>query len=159
MNLKLLYALILTVLPISELRLGLPVAILYAIENNISIMFVFLLVVLLNILLIFFIFYFLDNLHKVFMKLKFYREIFKRYIARFQKKVDKFERKYNSWGFLVLVLFVGIPLPGTGAWSGCLVSWLLGLNRKKSILAISVGVLIAGVLILLGTLGFINFLL
>jgi len=159
MNLKLLYALILTVLPISELRLGLPVAILYAIENNISIMFVFLLVVLLNILLIFFIFYFLDNLHNVFMKLKFYRKIFKRYIARFQKKVDKFERKYNSWGFLVLVLFVGIPLPGTGAWSGCLVSWLLGLNRKKSILAISAGVLIAGILILLGTLGLTNFLL
>ena len=159
MNLKLLYALILTVLPISELRLGLPVAIFYAIENNIPIMFVFSLVVLLNILLIFFIFYFLDNLHQVFMKLKFYRKIFERYIARFQKKVDKFERKYDSWGFLILVLFVGIPLPGTGAWSGCLVSWLLGLNRKKSILAISVGVLIAGILILLGTLGFINFLL
>jgi len=77
-------------------------------------------------------------------------------MKRFQKKVDKFEKRYESIGFLALVLFVGIPLPGTGAWTGCLVSWILGLNRKKSIFAISLGVLIAGVLILLGTLGFIS---
>jgi uncharacterized membrane protein len=157
MNLKLVYALILTVLPLSELRLGLPVAILYSLEENIPIIFIFSLVILLNILLIFFVFYFLDKLHNTFMKLKIYRKIFNKYVARFQKKVDKFERRYDLWGFLALVLFVGIPLPGTGAWSGCLVSWLLGLERKKSVLAIGAGVIIAGIVILLGTLGFINF--
>jgi len=77
-------------------------------------------------------------------------------VKRFQKKVDKFEKRYETLGFLALVLFVSIPLPGTGAWTGCLISWSLGLDRKKSIIVISLGVLIAGIIILLGTLGFIN---
>ena len=59
-------------------------------------------------------------------------------------------------GFLALVLFVAVPLPGTGAWTGCLASWLLGLERKKSILAIACGVLIAGIYVLLGTMGIIG---
>ena len=157
MDLKLIYALVLTILPITELRVGLPLAILYALENNIPVFLIFILIVLLNILLIFFVFYFLDNLHKLFMNWKFYRRCFEKYMKRFQRKVDKFEKRRESLGFFALVLFVAVPLPGTGAWSGCLVAWLLGLNRKKSILSIGVGVLIAGLLILLGTLGFLNF--
>jgi uncharacterized membrane protein len=156
MDLRIIYALILTVMPITELRVGLPLALIYALENNIPIYLIFPLIILLNILVIFFIFYFLDNLHATFMRIKLYRKIFNSYMKRFQKKVDKFEKKYESIGFLALILFVGIPLPGTGAWTGCLVSWILGLDRKKSIFAISLGVLIAGVLILLGTLGFIS---
>ncbi len=156
MDLKLIYALILTIMPITELRIGLPMAIVYAMEHNIPIMFIFSLIVLLNILVIFFIFYFLDHLHKIFMNFKFYRKFFEAYSKRFQKKVDKFEKRYKTLGFFALVLFVAVPLPGTGAWTGCLVSWLLGLDRKRSILAISLGVLIAGILILLGTVGFIN---
>ena len=156
MDLKLIYALILTIMPVTELRVGLPIAIVYAIEHNIPIMLIFPLIVLLNILVIFFVFYFLDNLHNTFMNLKFYRKFFEAYLKRFQKKVDIFEKRYETLGFLALVLFVAIPLPGTGAWTGCLISFLLGLDRKKSILAISLGVLIAGILVLLGTLGFIN---
>jgi uncharacterized membrane protein len=156
MDLKLIYALILTIMPVTELRVGLPIAITYAIEKNISVFLIFSIVVLLNILVIFFIFYFLDNIHKIFMNIKIYRKIFDKFLEKFRKKVDKFERKYESFGFLALVLFVAIPLPATGAWTGCLTSWLLGLDRKKSILAISLGVIIAGVLILLGTLGVIN---
>lgn len=156
MDLRLLYALILTVMPFTELRIGLPVAITYAIDYNIPLFFVFFLIVLLNILLIFFIFYFLDNLHAVLMNIKFYRKTFERFLKRFQKRVDKFERKYETLGFLALILFVAVPLPGTGAWSGSLVAWLLGLERKKSIISIALGVIIAGILIFLGTLGFIN---
>ncbi len=156
MGLKLFYALLLTIMPLTELRLGLPVAITYAIEEGVSISLIFSLVILLNILLIFFVFYFLDHLHSYFMKIKFYRKNFEFFLKRFQRKVDKFERKHESLGFLALVLFVAVPLPLTGAWSGCLVSWLLGLDRKKSILSISLGVLIAGILVLMGTLGFIK---
>ena len=156
MDLKLIYALILTIMPITELRVGLPLAIVYAIEHNIPIMLIFSLVILLNVLIIFFIFYFLDNLHARFMNLKFYKKIFDSYISKFQKKMDIFEKRYKSLGFFALILFVAVPLPGTGAWTGCLVSWLFGLDRKKSILAVSIGVLIAGILVLLGTVGFIN---
>jgi len=159
MDLRLLYAIILTILPGTELRLGLPVAMLYAQDIGLSLILIFLLIVLINILLIFFIFFFLDNLHKWLMKFKFYEKFFRAFLKRFQKKVDKFEKRHSTLGFLALTLFVAIPLPGTGAWSGCLVSWILGLDRKKSILAIALGVSIAGLLIFLGVLGFISFLL
>ncbi len=132
MDLRLLYAVFLTLMPVSELRGGLPLAVIYALDNDVSLVFVFCLIVLMNILVIFFIFYFLDKLHYGFMNLKFYRKFFERYLKILQKKVDKFEGKYATLGFLALVLFVAVPLPGTGAWSGGLLSWLLGLDRQKA---------------------------
>lgn len=153
---KLIYAIILTILPISELRGGLPLAIIYANQNNIPLILIFPLIIMMNILVIFLVFYFLDNIHHLLLKVKLYKKFFKFYIEKFQKRVDKFEKRYSSLGFLALVLFVAIPLPVTGAWSGCLLSWVLGLDRKKSILAISLGVVIAGILVLLGTLGFLS---
>lgn len=155
--LKLIYALFLTIAPVTELRVGLPLAINYAIESSVPIFLVFLLVVLLNVLMIFVIFFFLDNLHEWFMNIKIYNKLFNHYLKKLQKRVDKFEKKYNEKGFIALALFVAVPLPGTGAWSGCLLSWVLGLDRKKSVWAIASGVIAAGLLILLGTLGFINF--
>lgn len=158
MDLRLLYAILLTLMPVSELRGGLPLAVIYALDNNIPLVFVFFLIVLVNIFLIFFIFYFLDKLHYEFMKLKFYKKFFENYLKKFQKKVDKFEGKYTAFGFWALIIFVAVPLPGTGAWSGGLLSWLLGLDRKKSILSIALGVIIAGLIVFLGTLGLLSFL-
>ena len=156
MDLRLLYALLLTIMPVKELRVGLPISVIYAIENNLPISLIFLTIILTNILIIFFIFYFLDNIHSFFMKFNFYNRIFGGFLKKFQKKVNKFEKRYNAIGFLALIFFVAIPLPGTGVWSGSLISWILNLNRKKSIISISLGVIIAGILVLLGTLGFIN---
>ncbi len=158
MDLRLIYAVILSILPISELRAGLPLAIIYAQGNNIPIILVFLLIVLCNILAIFIAFYFLDKIHEKLLKFKFYKNIFGFYLNRLQKKIDKFEEKYSVIGFLALTLFVAIPLPATGAWSGCLIAWILDLDRRKSILAIGSGVALAGILVLLGTLGFLNLL-
>lgn len=153
---KLLYAILLTIAPITELRIGLPLAISYGIENKIPLFLIFLTIVLINILTIFIIFFLLDNIHHILMRWKLYRRIFNLYIRKFQKKVDKFERRYEKLGFFALVLFVAVPLPGTGAWTGSILSWLLELDRKKSILAIAIGITIAGILIFFGTLGFIN---
>lgn len=71
----------------------------------------------------------------------------------FKPLVDKLENKamskkeqiekYEFWG---LVLFVGIPLPGTGAWTGALVASLLGIDWKKAFGAIVVGVCMASVI-------------
>lgn len=71
----------------------------------------------------------------------------------FRPMVEKLEKKamsksgqiekYEFWG---LVLFVGIPLPGTGAWTGALISSLLGIEWKKSFLAIVLGVCMAAVI-------------
>ncbi len=156
MDLRLLYAIILSFLPISELRGGLPLAILYAIDNKIPIVLIFLVIVFVNILGFFFAFFFLDNIHHLFMKIKIYKRFFEKYAVKLQKKADKFEKSYKNLGFLALFLFVAVPLPGTGGWTGALVSWFLGLDRKKSIISISLGVLMAGIIVLLGTLGIIK---
>ena len=156
MDFRLLYALFLTIMPDTELRVGLPIAIIYAIDKNIPLFLIFLTIILTNILIIFFIFYFLDNINSFFMKFNFYNRVFGGFLKKFQKKVDKFEKRYETIGFLALIFFVAIPFPGTGVWSGSLISWILDLNRKKSIISISLGVIIAGILVLLGTLGFIN---
>ncbi|MBQ6089994.1 MAG: small multi-drug export protein [Lachnospiraceae bacterium] len=59
--------------------------------------------------------------------------------AKAMNKSEKIAR-YEFWG---LVLFVGIPLPGTGAWTGCLIAALLGIKLKKAFPAVIIGLLIA----------------
>ena len=64
--------------------------------------------------------------------------------------------------FIALMMFVAIPLPGTGAWTGSLVAALFNLPKRSSLLAISLGVMICGVIMCLasyGVLGFLKFLL
>ena len=51
--------------------------------------------------------------------------------------------------FLALMLFVGIPLPGTGAWTGTLAASILDMEFKESVLAVMFGVLLAGIIMLL----------
>lgn len=157
MNINLLlYALILTVLPIAELRAGLPFGIAYALAQNISITLIFSVIILLNILVVFVVFFFLDYLHDWFMKNKWYNKSFEKYLEKIQHKVDKFERHYSTLGFIALMIFVAIPIPGTGAWTGTFLAWFLDLDRRKSIIAISAGIIIAGFLVLIATLGFIG---
>ena len=156
MDLQILIGLLLTILPVSELRGGLPVIVEYVTRNNLSIWPYFILVLILNILVIFFIFLFLDFLHEGFMEIGFYRKFMDKYLERVRKKSERVERKMQNWGYLALAGFVAIPLPGTGAWTGCLVAWILGLERWKSYLAIGAGVVVAGLIILGVSLGVFN---
>ena len=55
--------------------------------------------------------------------------------------------KVGKYGLLGLMLFVAIPLPITGAWTGTIGAWVMGLDRKKSILFILLGVLVAGIVV------------
>ncbi|MCD8116878.1 MAG: small multi-drug export protein [Oscillospiraceae bacterium] len=70
------------------------------------------------------------------------------------KKAERV-RQYEFWG---LVLFVAIPLPGTGTWTGSLVAALLDVRMKRALPAIVLGVLIAAVIISLATAGVVNLL-
>ena len=74
---------------------------------------------------------------------------------RAMKKSEQIE-KYGYWG---LLLFVGIPLPGTGAWTGSLLAVLFGLEKKKSLFCIFLGVLLAGFIMSLVGYGGLNTLL
>ncbi len=53
--------------------------------------------------------------------------------------------------FVALMLFVGIPLPGTGAWTGTLAASILDLGFKKSVIAVMCGVVIAGIIMGIGS--------
>ncbi len=55
--------------------------------------------------------------------------------------------------FLALLLFVGIPLPGTGAWTGTLAASFLNMDFKSSVIAVMLGVMLAGVIMGLGSAG------
>lgn len=68
----------------------------------------------------------------------------------FQKIIDRGNRKaekIGGWELLGLFLFVAVPLPGTGAWTASLVSALLQLRIKKSLLAIGAGVIACGIIV------------
>lgn len=70
----------------------------------------------------------------------------KKIVAWLEKKVEKNREQIDKYGYLGLVIFVGIPLPGTGAWTGALLAVMLGMNRKKSFICILLGVLLAAVI-------------
>ena len=66
-----------------------------------------------------------------------------------EKGGQKLQSKAGRGLFLALLLFVGIPLPGTGAWTGTLAASILDMDFKSSILAVMLGVLLAGIIMLL----------
>ncbi len=72
------------------------------------------------------------------------------------QKVEKHKSQIEKYGFWGLVLFVGVPLPGTGAWTGCLIASVLDMDRKKAFLATLLGVLMASVIMMLLSFGLLK---
>jgi uncharacterized membrane protein len=144
-------ALIISFLPIAELRGGIPVAI----ATGLAPWTAFLLCVIVNILAIPFVFFFLDKIHAWLLRYKSYKNGFDKFLKRIQHRKRKVEKNINRYGLLALALFVAIPLPGTGAWTGTLIAWLLGLKRRRAGLAIALGVVIAGVIVTLAVTGIV----
>ena len=66
---------------------------------------------------------------------------------------EKLQAKAGAGLYIALLLFVGIPLPGTGAWTGTLAASLLDMDFKKSVLYVLGGLLLAGAIMLLASLG------
>ncbi|MBR0415717.1 small multi-drug export protein, partial [Candidatus Saccharibacteria bacterium] len=72
-----------------------------------------------------------------------------------EKGGEKLLKKAGNYGtYFALFLFVAIPLPGTGAWTGTLAASILNLDFKKTMIAIIAGVLVAGLIMLAVSLGF-----
>lgn len=145
-------AFIVSLLPILELRGGLIAAKLM----NVEFVRAFVLCYVGNMLPIPFILLFI---RKIFNLLKRFKKIGSIIIKLEEKSLSKADnvRKYKLWG---LFLFVAIPLPGTGAWTGALIADLLGMKTKEALPTIAAGVLVAGMIIsalsygLFGLLGF-----
>ena len=87
-------------------------------------------------------------------KVKFFNKISNFLLIKVEKKRDKIE-KYSFWG---LTLFVAIPLPVTGAWTGSLVAAVIGMKPWKAFLSALIGVLVAGLIVTLIVYGGIGFL-
>lgn len=143
----LLKSIFLSILPVSELRGGIT----YAVVNNINPLLAFFACTLANILVLFPLFFFLDYIHYHLMGIKSYNKISSFIIKRVEGKKDHIEKKMENLGFIALALFVAVPFPATGAYTGVLIAWLLNLDRKKSIIAIASGVIIAGIVVTLLT--------
>ena len=75
-------------------------------------------------------------------------EFLKKVANKLDEKVEKRKGQIEKYGYWGLILFVGIPLPGTGAWTGALIASVLEMNRKKTFGAILVGVFMASVIMM-----------
>lgn len=75
------------------------------------------------------------------------------FLEKGTKAGDKLQSKAGRGIFLALLLFVGIPLPGTGAWTGTLAASLLNMKFKQTVIAVMLGVLLAGLIMMAGSLG------
>lgn len=141
-----------SMLPLSELRGAIPLGILV---YNMPAWYAFLWAVLGNLIPIIFIIWGLDLLINKFLIHKIY--IFNRFFTwLFERTQRKHSKKVERWGELALVIFVAIPLPGTGVWTGSLIAFVFGIPAKRAFPLIALGVLIAGILVSLITEGIIN---
>jgi len=131
---------ILSLLPISELRGGIP----YAMINNIPWYIAWPFAAAVNALVAPLCWLFLSTLHRLFYNFSWYRYIFDRFVESARKKLHG---GIEKWGALGVALFVAIPLPITGAWTGTLGAWVLGLPKRKTLPAVILGVIIAGAIV------------
>lgn len=129
---------IISLLPILELRGGLIAARILGVEFIKA----FIICYIANILPVPFILLFINYLFNKMSKWKPTKKIVDWLSNKTLKKKDQIDK----YGYFGLFLFVGIPLPGTGAWTGSLLAILLNLDKKKSFVAIAIGVLAAGII-------------
>ena len=140
------FTILVSMVPIVELRGGIP----FGVTLGLPVWAAYLAAVIGNILPVTFI---LVYIRRIFQWMR-------RRLPRLNRLVDKLERKAHLKGrrvtkykYLGLMLFVAIPLPGTGAWTGALAAAFLDMPLRKAIPSIFAGILIAGIVISILTFG------
>ena len=139
---------IISLMPILELRGGLLAASLLGLGPVKS----YIITVIANIIPVPFILWGINSLLNWMRKTKKLSKIAK----WLDKKVEKHKGQIEKFGFWGLVLFVGIPLPGTGAWTGCLIAAVLEMDRKKAFLAAMIGIFMASIIMMLISFGLLK---
>ena len=145
---KQLMVFIISLMPILELRGGLIAAALLKLNPVES----YIISIIGNILPVPFILWFINRILEWMRKGKRLSKVAK----WLDKKVEKRKGTIEKYGFWGLVLFVGIPLPGTGAWTGCLIAAVLEMDRKKSFLAAMIGIFIASIIMMILSFGLLG---
>jgi len=139
---------IISLMPILELRGGLIAAAL--LEMNMWRSFIICFIG--NIIPIPFILWFITPIFDRLKKTKLFKGIVNKLENKAMKKKDKIEKLE----YIGLLLFVGIPLPGTGAWTGSLIASLLNMDKKKSLIYAILGVILAGIIMLVVSFGILD---
>ena len=139
---------IISMIPILELRGGLLAASLLKVSAAKAIP----ICIIGNIIPIPFILLFIRQIFKLMKKTKIFRGLIERLEKRAMGKSDQIKR----YEFLGLLLFVGVPLPGTGAWTGSLIASLLEVDIKKSSVAIFCGLIMATVIMYVVSYGIVG---
>ena len=135
-----------TFIPTLELRASIPFGIFIA---KLPTLAVFLTAFITNILLGMLIFILLDKFIHVLRKNKYFDRIYQKTIEKTQKKVKE---KIERYGPIGLSIFIAIPLPGSGSYTGALIANILNLNKKQFFIANAVGVFVAALAVTLACL-------
>lgn len=136
---------IISLMPILELRGGLIAASLLNVEYFRALI----ICIIGNILPIPFILLFME---KILIWLNSFKPT-KKISNMLKNKVEKNKTNIEKYGYVGLILFVGIPLPGTGAWTGALIAAIMQLDFKKSLICIFIGILLASIIMSILTYG------
>lgn len=135
-------------IPIGELRAAIPIGIL---SYSLPWWSAYIYAVIGNMIPVFFLLWLLEPTYKFFDKRSpFMHRMFDWVFSRTRRKLEAKVEKHGWWA---LMLFVMIPLPITGVWTGAIGAFLFGIKFKKALLAMFFGVLIAGVIVTLITIG------
>jgi len=138
---NILYMVLITLLPFLELRASIPYGILVLEEHW---LLVFIVCVITNIILGLLLYAFFDWIVWFMTRVPLLDRFYKYNVKRTQNKIKD---KVNKYGYWAVAVFIGIPLPGSGVYSGSLAAYLIGLKYKKFIWANIIGVLIAGIIV------------
>ncbi len=141
--------LLLAMMPISELRGAIPYAITVA---DMTWQKAYALGVIGNFIPVIPLIYLLGPTSKFLRRWRVWDRFFEWLFARTRKKGKLIER----FELIGLVLFVAIPLPVTGAWTGCAAAFIFGVSKPKAVLAVLLGILISGAIVTLATTGVIG---
>jgi uncharacterized membrane protein len=133
---------LISMLPVSELRGAIPIAISV---YNLSPIEAYFWAVIGNIVPVIFILKYLDAISKFLAsKSRIFNSFF---LWLFEKTRKNHNHKFEKWGALALITFVAVPLPMTGGWSGAMAAFVFGIPFKKALPLISIGIIIAGIII------------
>jgi uncharacterized membrane protein len=152
-----LYIFLIAMVPIVELRGAIPVA--YTLKAttspDLNILLSYIVIAIGNMIPVPFIFFFARRILEWGKDMKVIGRFFTWCLKKGEKGGQKLQAKAGRGLYFALLLFVGIPLPGTGAWTGTLAASFLDMDFKKSVLAVIGGVVLASVIVgVLCTLGF-----
>ena len=150
---KYLIVFLISMIPIVELRGAVPVGLSTAFGDPLPVIPLYILCIIGNMLPVPLIFFFARKVLIWGANKKFIGKIFTFFLQKGEKGGKKLQAKAGRGLYFALFLFVGIPLPGTGAWTGTLAASFLDMDFKKSCIATMAGVILAGIIMGLASTG------